>query len=63
MDVDLDRVRRNVVAMPEDMIFDLLLGYDPALASHRYFEDRGFSRRQKLRLIVVPTVIFRPSSK
>jgi hypothetical protein len=29
MDVDLDRVRRNVVAMPENMIFDLLLGHGP----------------------------------
>src|SRR6266851_355266 len=52
VDVDLDRVRRDVPGMSEDMVFNLLLGDDAPLAAHQEFEHRDLAGRKQLGLIV-----------
>src|SRR5215469_6261056 len=52
MDIDLDGVRGDLAGMSENMVLDLLLGDDAALAAHQKLEHRGFARRQHLRLVV-----------
>src|SRR5215469_3921992 len=52
MNIDLDRVRRDLAGMPENMILDLLLGDHASLAAHQQLQHCGFARREHLRLIV-----------
>src|SRR6266581_4002321 len=52
VDVDLDRIRGDLAGMPEDMVFDLLLGNDAPLAAHQQFEHGGLAGRKQLRLVV-----------
>src|SRR5882724_10393356 len=52
VDVDLDRVRRDVPGMSEDMVINLLLGDDAPLAAHQEFEHRDLASRKELGLIV-----------
>src|SRR5260370_13224683 len=42
VDVDLDRVRRDVSRGPKDVIFNLLLGNHAPLAAHQYLHHRRF---------------------
>src|ERR1700686_2348223 len=52
MNVHLDRVRRDVSVMPEDVVLDLLLGNHAPLAAHQEFEHRGLAGGQQLGLAV-----------
>src|SRR5262245_56620939 len=52
MDVNLDRIRCHVAGMSEDVVFDLLLGDDAALAAHQELQHLGLAGREELGLVV-----------
>src|SRR5262249_3153029 len=52
MYIPLYGVRGDIVGMSEDVVLDLFLGDDPALAAHQQFEHRGLARAEQLGLAV-----------
>jgi hypothetical protein len=52
VDVDLDRIGRNVTRQPENVIFDQLLRDDAVLAAHQQFKHGRFAGGENLRLVI-----------
>src|SRR5215831_2550144 len=52
MDVDLDRIGRDVTRQPENVIFDQLLRDDAVLAAHQQFEHGRLAGGENLRLVI-----------